>query len=297
LNNVETNSTSQPISTPELTSYIRVYALFQLGNFNRKKMAKIFLPLLILIGAIFQNCSDDDLSDSPDLSSCDCPGFQMNIVCGEDGRTYLDSCFAECLQLPIIQSGSCPDAFNDPTDTLKWAIEFICIPIIKEGDPMEIRTLADGSILYQNEDGSFFRGTPNLCRCLPADALIATPNGAKKISSLSIGDQVWSLDEYGQRISQPIKYLRKVATPDDHKLVHLFLDDDRWIKASPMHPDATGRTMSSLNISDCLDGAIIIHKKWEVYKEAFTWDLLPDGDTGLYFANDILMGSTIRVNG
>ncbi|MEO1049246.1 MAG: Kazal-type serine protease inhibitor family protein [Bacteroidota bacterium] len=54
------------------------------------KTVKATLILLTLVAVIFQSCNDDE---SPD--GCFCTE-QFEPVCGDDGETYANSCFAEC---------------------------------------------------------------------------------------------------------------------------------------------------------------------------------------------------------
>jgi hypothetical protein len=76
-------------------------------------------------------------------------------------------------------------------------------------------------------------------------------------------------------------------------MVHLVLADGRDLLASPGHRTADGRPLGSLAAGDVLDGAKII--RWELvpYSHDRTYDLLPAGPTGSYWANGILLSSTL----
>jgi hypothetical protein len=41
-----------------------------------------------------------------------------------------------------------------------------------------------------------------------------------------------------------------------------------------------------------IDGAIVVARRVSTYRGA-TWDLLPAGDTGHYWADGVLLGSTL----
>jgi hypothetical protein len=71
------------------------------------------------------------------------------------------------------------------------------------------------------------------------------------------------------------------------------LSDGRELHASPGHPTADGRALGDLQAGDLLDGAYVVLMERLPYDGIATFDLLPSGDTGLYWANGILMGSTL----
>jgi len=54
-----------------------------------------------------------------------------------------------------------------------------------------------------------------------------------------------------------------------------------------------GRALGDLNAGDLLDGAHVILLERLPYGGIVTYDLLPSGGTGFYWANGILMGSTL----
>ena len=60
-----------------------------------------------------------------------------------------------------------------------------------------------------------------------------------------------------------------------------------------LHPTADGRTFRDLARGDLLDGVAIIDMRRVAYGQAFTYDILPDSDSGAYFAASVLIGSTL----
>jgi hypothetical protein len=48
-----------------------------------------------------------------------------------------------------------------------------------------------------------------------------------------------------------------------------------------------------LQPGDVLDDAVVLSVSRVAYRGGATYDLLPDGETGFYWANGILMGSTM----
>ncbi len=73
----------------------------------------------------------------------------------------------------------------------------------------------------------------------------------------------------------------------------LKLADGRKLFASPAHPTADGRALSDLLPGDLLDGSRITQIEQTVYTGGATYDILPSGPTGFYWANGILLGSTL----
>jgi hypothetical protein len=87
-----------------------------------------------------------------------------------------------------------------------------------------------------------------------------------------------------------------VRTPTTHQMTRLRLDDGREVFASPGHPTADGRTLAQLQPGDALDGARVLSAKRIRYTDGYTYDILPSGSTGAYWANGILLGSTLRLH-
>jgi hypothetical protein len=75
-------------------------------------------------------------------------------------------------------------------------------------------------------------------------------------------------------------------------MVHLVLADGRELLVSPGHPTADGRAAGSLRAGDALDGSTVIGVDRVPYTGR-TYDVLPMGATGRYWANGILMSSTL----
>jgi len=76
-------------------------------------------------------------------------------------------------------------------------------------------------------------------------------------------------------------------------MVRLTLPDGRTLEMSPGHPTADGRTLADLARGDTLDGIRILAREVVPYAHPFTHDILPDSDTGTYFASGALVGSTL----
>lgn len=148
----------------------------------------------------------------------------------------------------------------------------------------------NGSINIQNQEPSF----PACPICLAAGTLIDTPQGFVAVEDFRVGDSVWTVNESGERVSAPILRISRIPVPVGHQVVHVTLSDGRELWASPGHPTADGRVLSDLQMRDLLDGARVTLIERLPYRGTATYDLLPSGDTGFYWANGILMGSTLK---
>ncbi len=130
-------------------------------------------------------------------------------------------------------------------------------------------------------------------KCLPPTALIATPSGDVPIHRLRAGDQVWTVDASGRRAAAAIRQMSTVRTGAAHVLVKVTLADGRIVRASRGHPTATGSLLGELGPGARLDGSTIVDLEEIGYPDSFTWDLLPEGATGHYWADGVLLGSTL----
>ncbi len=130
--------------------------------------------------------------------------------------------------------------------------------------------------------------------CLAAGTLIDTPQGGIRVENLKVGEQVWTKNAAGERIVGVILQVGSVRVPATHQVIHLQLSDGRELWASPGHPTTDGRRLADLKVGDVYDGAQVILFELVHYQGGSTYDLLPSGGTGFYWANGILMGSTLQ---
>lgn len=137
--------------------------------------------------------------------------------------------------------------------------------------------------------------TPPTCPiCLAAGTLIDTPHGPAPVEELRAGDAVWTLDGRGKRVAAVIEQAGWASAPARHQVVHVVLSDGRELWASPGHPTADGRLLGELRAGQWLDGALVVSAAWEAYNGQATYDILPAGATGLYWANGVLLAGTLR---
>jgi hypothetical protein len=130
--------------------------------------------------------------------------------------------------------------------------------------------------------------------CLSEAAWIDTPGGPVAVVDLRSGDWVWTLTLDGRRIAVPVLQVGSTPSTAGHVMVRLTLGDGRVVLASPGHPTADGMPISSLRAGDWIDGSVIVLAERVPYSGSATYDLLPAGDTSVYWADGVLLGSTLR---
>jgi hypothetical protein len=104
---------------------------------------------------------------------------------------------------------------------------------------------------------------------------------------------VWTTDVNGRRVEAAILRVGRASVPETHEVVRLVLDDGRAVTVSPGHPLADGRLVGDLRPGDLVDGGWVVSADLVRYGRPTTFDLLPSGDSGAYFADGILLGSTL----
>jgi len=130
--------------------------------------------------------------------------------------------------------------------------------------------------------------------CLSEDTVIDTPNGQVNIKELHEGMDVFTQDSSGNKYVGTILKTGKTQVSPDHKMIHIVLNDNRELYGSPKHPTTDGKILEELSIGDILDGAKIKILEVVPYDGKYTFDILPSGSTGNYWANGILIKSTLN---
>jgi hypothetical protein len=148
----------------------------------------------------------------------------------------------------------------------------------------------DGAVTISSRIAS---GPPACPICLAASTVISTPNGSIRITDVRVGTIVWTQAADGSRIAAPVVDVGSMEAPIGHRMVHLVLADARELLVSPGHRTADGRQAGDLRTGDQLDGSTVTMWQLVPYAGGRTYDLLPAGATGFYWANGILMSSTL----
>ena len=130
--------------------------------------------------------------------------------------------------------------------------------------------------------------------CLAADSLISTPTGPVFVSKIAVGMQVWSASHDGRPIVAVVLKMTSRLDAPGSEMIHVVLADGRQLTASAPHEIADGRSLGSLTVSDQIDGVTITALEVVGASSGHTYDLLPSGETGEYWANGILMRSTLK---
>ena len=130
--------------------------------------------------------------------------------------------------------------------------------------------------------------------CLSSSTLIDSPTGPVLIKDLQVGMPIWTINKAGRRVSGIVMETSKVPAPPTHQMVRLILDDGRELLVSPGHPTIDGRTAGDLTANDLYDGARVVAVDRVAYDDTYTYDILPSGETGFYWANGILFDSTLH---
>jgi hypothetical protein len=220
--------------------------------------------------------ADFELAESGCTAMCPCP---MSPTLSEDG---LDLGNAEAV--PECIDGTCiarhPDAVGECLDAGE------CIDTDSQSC-----IVADGPVgngVCRGGGGLCF-----LCECASPDTPIATPKGYVAISELRAGDLVYSVDRAAIR-AVPIAMTHRNPVKD-HEVVEVRLESGATLAVSASHPIAGGRTFGDLSVGAPLGDSRIASVRRIPYAYSFTHDILPDSDTGTYFAAGVRLGSTLRI--
>ena len=156
--------------------------------------------------------------------------------------------------------------------------------------------LKDGTYLVKESGGCVRARFRPECRkkCLPVGTRIATPLGDVVVESLRVGDPVWTRDRSGNRVRGTVLRTSRVATPPDHEIVHARLQDGRTIRVSAGHPDMQGLGVEQWSAGDRYDNTQIVEVHRLEYDGGWTYDLLTSGETGIYWADDVPLTSTLE---
>jgi hypothetical protein len=129
--------------------------------------------------------------------------------------------------------------------------------------------------------------------CLARNTRIAVPNGFVRARDIRPGMAVWSTDLDGRRTRATVVRVGRTPVPPTHRVVRLILADGRTVLVSPGHPTPSGGVVGRLHRGQAFESSTIVSAQRVPYSGGFTFDLLPSGPTGTYFANGVVLGSTL----
>ncbi len=130
--------------------------------------------------------------------------------------------------------------------------------------------------------------------CLSENTYIDTPGGAVPVKDLREGASVRTSDSTGSQRNAVVMKTGRVKVSEGHRMIRVVLSDGRELSASPGHRLADGRTLGSILPGDIVDGAEVMIAESVPYKGDYTYDILPSGDTGIYWADGVPVRSTIE---
>lgn len=130
--------------------------------------------------------------------------------------------------------------------------------------------------------------------CLSADSTIRTPTGDVNVKDIKDGMTVWSTDSDGMAVKSKVIKTGSVFVGHMHMVIDLQLADGRKLFVSPNHPTYDGRIVADLKVGERYDGSTVKSAEIVQYRHQFTYDILPSSQTGNYWANGILVGSTLK---
>lgn len=159
-------------------------------------------------------------------------------------------------------------------------------PVARAGDPPPpYRWMSPDEVKRRN-----LGGCP---KCLRRGTKIATPSGDVAVEKIRVGDMVFTVDASGRKVATTVRLVSSTPAPRDHRMVRIRLADGRAVVASPGHPTAEGTGMGALSAGATLDHGRIVAVETLALDDDRTFDVLPDGETGRYWGDGILLGSTL----
>lgn len=216
----------------------------------------------------------------------DSPGNGGQIACPQDAKLCPDgsavgrigpNCeFAEC-PTATEEGASCSSDADCPYGTS--CIDLSQYPLPRTGIPSNFRC-------WNNQHP--------LPICLAGDTKISTPGGDVLAKNMKPGMSVWTIDKNGKAVKGVVLLAERTPAPLWHQVVHLELSDGRELFVSPGHQVADGRKIGDIKAGEALEGVFVASANLVPYNAEYTYDILPSGDTGKYFANGILLQSTLR---
>ncbi|HXG27035.1 MAG TPA: Hint domain-containing protein [Candidatus Binatia bacterium] len=180
----------------------------------------------------------------------------------------------------------------DPIGDGRYRFDYLAEPAPGASEGTRTAGIVDerGTITVEQQAPA---GEPICPICLDRRSTIDTPAGPIAVERLALGDVVWTLDRDGRRVPGTVIALGRTSAPRGHEVIRLTLADGRSVTASPGHPLADGRPLAVLRVGDALDGSSVTAVERIAYDRTETFDIAVSGETGVYFADGIPLGSTL----
>ncbi len=130
------------------------------------------------------------------------------------------------------------------------------------------------------------------CHCLSKGSRILTNSGYIKVEKLKIGDSVLTLGKKGKLKSVKIAKKSKIKAGKKHVMLRVSMNNGSVATFTPTHPDIHGISfIKSLHSSELINQI----KEIELIRYSFkyTYDILPEGSSGAYIVDGVILGSTL----
>ncbi|MDP2741093.1 MAG: hypothetical protein Q8O66_00155, partial [bacterium] len=217
-----------------------------------------------------------------EFAECPVTNPQPVVECKKDSDCSAGNlCHKNICTSPIGRQCAGPEDTTCPED-------FECV----EGcGPPVVRYPDETPLKYFCQLKGYIRSCPI---CLAKNTLIDASQGPAPVQDIKKGDLVWTLNESGGRVIGVVVKTSKTLVPLNHKMVKLILEDGRTLFVSPGHPTTDGRSVKSFRPGDLYSNSKVLSSDLVFYSDEFTYDILPSGPTGFYFANDIPLASTLK---
>jgi hypothetical protein len=208
---------------------------------------------------------------------------------------------------PVVTENDCGPPIPQPGDPPPRRVERFRLTPTEEGRyHFELRYQRQGAGIYQASGVITDRGSIVVSEdrpaerlpcpiCLGAETRIATPKGLVRVSEQKRGDQIWTRGRDGTRHAAMVLKTTRRTFPHSFPLVRLVLEDGRRLTVSARHPTAEGRPVGGLALGSLLDGSRIKALTTVSEPPGATYDLLPSGPTGTYWADGVLLRSTLSL--
>jgi hypothetical protein len=179
---------------------------------------------------------------------------------------------------------ACPETPAECPSRIPQAGSVCAQPGSSCGPDCELQVVCEDSVWQWNQG--------NCPICAAPNTQIATPMGERDISSIAVGDLVYSVNAGAIEV---VPVLRVESTPVvQHQVMQVTLQSGAVLEISPGHPTAYGRLFGDLQADDWLDEQHrVIDTRLVPYTFDRTYDILPASDSGTYFASGALVGSTL----
>lgn len=150
-------------------------------------------------------------------------------------------------------------------------------------------TYSNGCVAKSRGVKSFTKGECQNPNCLSPDTRIKTDGIQKRIADIKVGDIVISDDDNKVKVIK----IKKIEAKK-YKILKVEFNDGTILEISPNHPTSDGRLFKDLMMGDIVNNRIVIETKLIQYNYKYTYDILPDSEKGNYYANSVLVGSTLK---